>query len=441
MIRRGRLHRSLQGSAVQASLACFIFLCVAASPARAGEWRISGYNEARWRMRATTLTDDQDLFDTLLLNGRGGAAAFHVQAGLTHDLEGLAPRDRYERFAGLTDTYADRTHGYLYSAFLDLGRSPTRLRLGRQWSTRGQTLFYDGASLELRPLSWLSLAAVGGQPVRFYESSPRGDRLVGGGARFLAFEALEFGADVFRIHDMRPSTVTVEDTLTVVSAALRTTPAILAAEVSYANNEARRYALRGSLDLADQGTLLTGQATYQPETVEELVPEAGTFWPVLGAIRPYQLYRLGLEQALGRGVSLLADGTLRLLDYRSDESAYNHDYTYWNVGVRLGPELLSGFAATVTGGLWQSKGGPDQRSLGLDLRRDLGKHWSVRAGTAYELFKYDRITGEERQDVRSVYARLSRKVSEGLGLELGWEAEQDETAGVQVFDVALRQSF
>ncbi len=410
------------------------------SLAWADDFKTSGYGETRWRMRAAGEVDDQDVYGTMVLDGNGTATGFHLHGMATHDLEGLAPKDRYEPFAGLTDTYADQTHGYLYSAYLDLGKNATQFRLGRQWTYRGLTQSFDGASLRHDLSPWLRLTGVAGQPVRFYDVSNREDRLYGGGVRFLLASALELGGDYYWIRDFREGATApwLWDELVVASATLRTQSLVLGGEASYDNNKPLRYTGRAALDLAS--FRLTGMAQYQPESLNDLVPEASTFYPVLGVSRPHQLYQVSLEQDVGDQVSLLAGGTVRFLDLRSDESAYNHDYTRYEAGFRIAPEVL-GFAATLMGEVWQATGASDHQSVDLGLERKLGKAWSVQAGSDFSRFKYDLVTGQERQDVRGAYFKLRRKVARGIGLDLGVTFENDDTASYRVFDVAVRHSF
>ncbi len=50
------------------------------------------------------------------------------------------------------------------SAYLELDRGPVLARVGRQWTTSGLGFYnFDGATLSLRPLPWLTLGAYGGR--------------------------------------------------------------------------------------------------------------------------------------------------------------------------------------------------------------------------------------------------------------------------------------
>ncbi|MBI4576731.1 MAG: hypothetical protein HY722_10755 [Planctomycetes bacterium] len=444
------------GSAALGAGALALAFLALIGPGRGDDLRPSGYHELGWRGRTAGDKDDQDLAATLVLEGSRRELGYYVHARGLHDLDGLAPRDRIESFAGPRDTWSDRTHGDLYSAYVDLGGDVARgrplVRLGRQWRYRAETLQYDGATFTLRPphpprfLGGLEVSALGGLPVHPYEGSPAGDWLYGAGLRARVAEPLELGGDYLRVREALADQDGEArlDELVQGSAVLRAgEDLVVRGESSWADGLWRRGSARGSYDLPDWGLGLTGALVRQEETLRELVTEVSPVLQVLGERRPYSFYRLAARQDLVRGLQAELEGTLRDMDDQEGESTYNHDYARYRAGL-LSQGLLAGLDLDAWGEAWQapgSDGGGDARTAGGSLGHELPHQFRVEAGTEYALYQYDELTGRERERVRTWSARLVRRVREGWGLRLGYAFEQGELEDFQVGDLSVRRSF
>jgi hypothetical protein len=108
-----------------------------------------------------------------------------------------------------------------------------------------------------------------------------------------------------------------------------------------------------------------------------------------------------------------------------DVGEYNRDWERYYATASVQDAFVPGLTLSVTADQWDGEG-RDIGTWGADATREIGERWRVSAGSYYSLYKYDLYANEERDDVRSYYARARFEKSDRLRFDLGYEFEDDD---------------
>lgn len=394
---------------------------------------IGGHASARYRGRFGDGTDDHDVYTTLYADvgeERPGDWTYHVLGTVYADLDGGEEGTDEFVFFGLADTYDSAVHGDLYHLFADYhGRGGLeRGRLGRQLDYDTPELaWFDGASLALAEHGSRQSSAglYGGIPVHAYESSPEGDVVFGLWGQTQPWRGGRLRLDWMHLEDEYLLAENEDDLVSLslwqsVARAWRLEGAYTSLE-----GDARDLELTGAW-LAEEHDLVLRASYYRLlEEQNQLVLELDPFTTSLFELFPYEQARVLASQGF-EDWSLEGGFDLRRVEDQGDVGQFNRDFERYFLTVASSQGLLPwNLEAALTGDTYYSEG-DDVRSFGGELSRAVGRGAEVSAGTYYSLYKYDIFQNQERDDVRTYFARLWREIGERRTFDLRYEYEDDE---------------
>jgi hypothetical protein len=153
--------------------------------------------------------------------------------------------------------------------------------------------------------------------------------------------------------------------------------------------------------------------------------EFDPFYETLKEFEPYNQFRLLFSKSLGSHIRLNIGGDLRRLDEAEDEGLYNHEYERGYATFVLTDLATDGLDLSLTADAWNSDD-QDIRTWGLDLTWTPDTKWRLSAGSAYALYKFNVMEDQERDDVRTWYARVRRTLSSAWTIDLDYAFENDD---------------
>ncbi len=395
------------------------------------EFPIHGSLTSRYRYRTGGGGQDQDLYETLVLDAgdrkRNGFTA-HVMATLFADLDGRRDRDDQFVFPSLADTFNEPVQPILYQAFVDIDKPPLvgELRVGRQFDYfTPEFAHFDGVRVATAPAgkSKVVAGAYGGVPVRIYDATSIGDSILGLWGEGQPWGGGRVRLDWMHVDDDDRFGANSNDLLGATVWQRLTDNARMEARYTRLENEDRDVRLRANWD--DPEADLRLQASYYQllETQRNFANEFDPFFSTLQDYFPFGQVRLQGSKGLSRRTRLDAGVDVRRVNDSSDEGAFNRDFDREWLSLVLLDRFAPGLTFTLTADLWNS----DQRDIqtwGLDASRDLktGLRWSL--GSNYALYRYDYFSGNERDNVRVWYARLRKDIGRGGSVDLRYDYEE-----------------
>lgn len=155
--------------------------------------------------------------------------------------------------------------------------------------------------------------------------------------------------------------------------------------------------------------------------------------------RPYTQVRGLVSKGFGEHFTLDAGADGRWLRDGDDEGAYNHEFERYFVTPTLQRVPWKGLSLSVTGEFWNSD--EDVWSWGADATHKCTEALKVSLGTFYSLYKYDYYAASERDDVRTIYARVRWKLENNLRLDGGYEYEHSDFDTIQTVRLGVTWDF
>jgi hypothetical protein len=412
------------------------------------ETPVHGSLSLRYRLRWTNDDTDQDLYGLFSFDvgdPETQAVTAHISLRGAVDLDGDRSHSEYYPFYSIEDTFGGSYNWRLYYAYADLHRIPGTglVRIGRQMvHDTPEFAFVDGARIESEDLTKAAIrfGAYGGLPTHLYESSSKGDFIVGAYGSARPWKGGKVRADWMYVRDETRATIHNNNLF----------------GVALWQNVARNIELHGrytALESRNRDLLVRG-TWYEPDwdlqlrasyyglltKQEALALEFDPYTSSLFEYRPYHQESLFLSK--GFGDHFVVDGgiDLRQLKDDDDESVYNHEFQRYFLTPTLSDILLEGLSLSVTGELWDS----DQNeisTLGLDITQRVDEQWRGSIGTYYSLFKYDYLSQREKDDVRTYYARIEYRYNANWRFHAGYEYEDDDYDNYSTLRVGALWSF
>jgi hypothetical protein len=396
-------------------------------------------SELKYVGRWTDGAHDNDLllYQTLGLgNETKDLVSVRASGLLAFDLD--RDQDPTNPFYGVNDTYSGDLTARLYTAYADLNGvegnplrdALRRVRLGRMnlYETPVQ-MYVDGGALETQPLEgWAdaTIEAFVGLPSHLYESSSSGDFTTGAALRLAPWKGGLLRFDYMHITDEYEGQTETDDLYGArldqgfsqevrggghinflgsdardVSGYLTWTPADSDANVSLRYNGLFSDMKRSTLDL-DYFTLFEG-----------------TF---------YAYDQLEVYAHKGFGDNVFVDGGAQARELRDDdnESTFNHEFRRYYLTPGLSEWPWKGLLLTGTLEIWDD-GGDSFETYGGDLTQQLAEPWRASIGTYFQLYRYDVLADQEREDVWVSYLKTDYKLSKELQLRFMLELEDGDT--------------
>jgi hypothetical protein len=451
----GRLSRA-PDRRVPASLGLVIGLAVLAPSCRiarpggsatepAGVFPIHGTWQTRLRHRRTSGDQDSDLTSTLRADAgdrQRDVVTAHLVARGEFDLDdsGSGTDPFYDVDDARDSDLATRVlQGYAdVHALEDL----EVLRVGRQpLDETPEALTIDGLRVESRERgeSALRLGAYGGKPTHFFESSSRGDLVVGTYA-----EARPWKGGLARLDWMHLEDDLVlgneRDDLVALSARHAEGRLRVDGGVSLLDGDGRDLRSRASWTDIGQG-LLVRLAYYRLlETQGSLVTSLDPFTEALLEYEPFHRIGLDVAKTLGPVTRVELGSELRRLVHAADEGPFNREYERYR--LRLARDEILGRPWHAGAGVEHWSGEPSSTTTwSADLGREWDERWSLDLSSTYALWDLDLVSLDERRDVRTYGLELRHELTERVRLELLYEYEDDDLDHYHVLRGGLRWSF
>lgn len=424
---------------------------------------VHGSAEALYRLRTDGETTDQDVRERLSVqgfapwtsNGQDREVGFVFSGALQSDIDGKSREDGYEPFREILDSYDQSTFGWIYLAYGELsGEGALKLlRLGRQDNLDLVPVAFDGGLITLRPETTRNflLTALAGLPTNLYEDSNdrRGDSVAGAYADWRATHTLFLRAgyldlrDRVELLDGRKETLT--EGLAVGQALWRPGRGdSVLGKVIFQDGKIREAILRGAYLLEDYDLKVSGyyRGLYLTREAEPLSEDS--FSVLLGELYPYHQGGVNVYKGIGERLGVEAGAVVRGLQNEEDEGRFNHGYQRYLLTLFINQVPLARSELMLGADWWlatQENDVTETRSLRAEFTQRFGQKGRFRAGTAFDLYKIDEFTGEEREEVQTYYADLVIPTVKNVLLLLNYTFEDSTLREVDTVRAGLRYEF
>ena len=403
--------------------------------------RIRLLNRARW----TSDDSDSDLFTSVAVwAGDREKDMFSGSATgrLNQDWDGDRHSNGAASFDSLSDSYKKATTGQVYTAYLDVTNPwpGVRARAGRPiLEELPEAIPRDGARASYEATPEITIAAFGGQPVNYFESSTQGDWMFGGWIEGRPWSRGRARLEYLHLEDEHTFGL-FKDDLIGLSVEHGEGPWILNGRMTILESEARDILVRGSGGEPDAGFTLDARLYYLFEQQQALSYALDGYVVFLVPIEPYYQLTVSASQDLGENFGVDAALSIRQLENESDEADYNHEFSRWSFTGRAKDWPSQGWSLNVTGDFWVASG-DDFWTLSGGVAWDINEDVKVDLSSAYSLYMVDAITGEERDRVRLGSLGVRWRLKEGVFADGRFTAEDSEIDDFRTIDVGVRYAF
>jgi len=421
----------------------------------------SGSAEAGYRFRTDGTNSDADWVERLYLQGftpwkllgDGTEVGFVFLGALQEDVDGKPKPGKFDRFRDIADSYEDSTVGWLYLAYGEL-KSPGTLQLlraGRQDLLELEPIAFDGGLVCVRPLSKvnLRLTAFGGVPTNLYELNDHreGDSVLGGYLDWRVLRSLSLRAGYLSLRDqvalLDGAERTLDEGLAVLQTAWNPTREdSWLGRVTLQDGELRDVTVRSSHRDEDRNFNLSAYYTGLYLTREVLPLTEDPFSILLSDYHPYHQAGLTAYKGMGERLGVEGGAVVRRLFDQDQENRYNHSWERYFLSLSVNKVPLAKSQFMIGADWWVAEESHNEtRSLRAEYDQRLGKGGFFRVGTAFDLYKVDEFTGEERVDVQTYYTNLGVPVWKKLMVLAGYSFEDSRLREVDTFRARVRYEF
>jgi hypothetical protein len=399
-----------------------------------------GSVDLRWVGRWTDGSQDNDLHaygSFTFGDPEHDVVTLSTSGRVAWDFDG--EKDPTDPFFTVEDTRDSDVTGYLYTAYADLNGGPRnsplprgirRVRAGRQTFTETPVaLFIDGASVASAPIEGyadLVLEGWAGVPVHFYESSRSHDFAAGAAASFVPWTDGRLRADYMHIDDEYLSVNNDDDLLGFRLTQRMWSHLDIDGYLNVLDGDARDAGVSATWSQPEDDLTLTARYLTLWNDQNRQSIELDYFTPLLQTFSAFDQFELSGGKGLGEVAHVDAGVQWRELRDEGDQGVFNHEFRrYWaSPGVRQWP--WSGLDASVTFELWDA-GGDRFTTVGADFTQELDERWRLSVGTAFQLYRYDALLGQEDEDVQVTYARLRWRATDAWTFQARFDFEDGET--------------
>ncbi|MBI2933536.1 MAG: hypothetical protein HYY16_17985 [Planctomycetes bacterium] len=406
----------------------------------------------RHRLRATSDDSDQDLYEYLSADIGDATRHFvtaHFFLRATEDLDGETDEEGFFTFDSITDTFERDLNGRVYYAYLDVHRfGPLETgRVGRQMIEETPVPFsFDGVrveSKEFASLLGLQAGLYGGVPVHLFESSSEGDGIGGAYLQSRVWRGARARIDYTRIVDDYLLGTERSDLLGI---GLRQRCGdAFAIQGQYDILESDSHSVHLAGTYSEPESDLQVQLSYFQlfETQRSLAIDVDSFFVAAQEYFPYRQVRLLVAKGLGTHSMIQAGADLRELEDEDDEGRLNREFRRVFLTPALADWPWPGVSAGVTFELWDVPGSDngDIRTVGFDVAWKASERLKLGAGSSFALFKFDLQAGEEREKVRTTFAKAVYLLTKDLRVDVYGAVEDDDFEEFWTLKTGVTQGF
>lgn len=397
------------------------------------------------RSRWTGDASDSDLFNSLNLRvGNPEKDLFSGSASgrFQSDLDGDRRVEGFSEFDSLSDSYRRATTGQVHTAYVDVTNPwpGVRARAGRQLLEEfPEAIPMDGGRASIDLSKEATLAAFGGRPVNYFESSTEGDWMFGGWIEARPWAGGRARIEYLHLEDENTFGL-FRDDLVGLALEHREDPWLLSGRATFLESEARDITVRGSAAYTEAEFTVDLKAYYLFEQQQALSYGLDGFAVFLLPIEPYLQVSLGLSKEISDHFGVDAAVTARRLEDSGSEGDYNHEFSRWSATGRSRDWPTKGCSVAVTGDFWQTKA-DDFWTAGGSIAWQVAETVKIDLASAYTLYSIDALTGEERERVRSLSLGLRWKVKADVTADARFTAEKNDVDDFNTLDVGVRYAF
>jgi hypothetical protein len=195
-------------------------------------------------------------------------------------------------------------------------------------------------------------------------------------------------------------------------------------QYSHLDSDPRDLRLRVFVDTPDATTIVRASYYQLLETQTAEATEIDPFFEELLDYFPFRQGTVNVSQLLGENTTLDVGFDARRVSDSDDIGDFNRDWERYYTTLALGLDEHE-TTLSVTADLWEG-GDRDTSTFGADLSFSPSESFDAAIGSYYSLYKYDLFEFEERDDVRTYYARIDHETSKQVKFELIYEFENDD---------------
>jgi hypothetical protein len=403
--------------------------------------RIRLLNRSRW----TGDDSDSDLFSSLAVwAGDPEKDLFSGSATgrLNQDWDGDRHREGFYAFDSLSDSYKKATTGQLYTAYVNIANPwpGVRARAGRQIIEElPEAIPMDGAKASYDATPEITVAAFGGAPVNYFESSTMGDWMFGGWIEGRPWSRGRARLEYLHLEDENTFGL-FRDDLIGLSMEHGEGPWLLSGRMTILESEGRDILLRGTGGDPESGLTVDVRLYYLFEQQQALSYALDGYVVFLVPIEPYYQLTVSASHDIGPNFGVDAALAVRRLEDSSDEADYNHEFSRWSFTGRSRDWPGTGWSVSLTGDFWQTSDDDFwtvSGGVGWEITEDLKADLS----SSYSLYMVDAITGEERERVRLASLGVRWKMNADVFADGRFTAEDNDIDDFRSFDVGIRYAF
>ncbi len=435
-------------------LAALFLSLLGAFPAYSDEVSLQGSLSNRLKYRTTGTAKDLD-WESLFSLDVGWPQVDRFSGSLL--LGGLFDMDGRKggtTFSSLNDALHQRAVGRIYYAYFDakdLGPIHA-LRAGRQNRFEFESLYFDGASLEFKPVKNFTLSVLGGVPVHLFENQSGldpGDWMVGSVLQWDPLTVLRFRFDHVHLKDkttgFRSSFGDQQDDLFGGSFWWDVDRHVsLNSRFTAFSDQVRDFSFTTKVYYPehDFSFRLQGYRLLKGYAIRVLDWDA---FGVAGSLLPYTEFSMSSTKGFGTHWAVDGGVGFRFLDQPQVASAFNHGYERFFLALSSFDLPCHGLSMTVTTDYYHGR----DNSLQNDnfavsftaTQKLLGNRLRLSGGTQYYLYRYNLYAGHESNHVRTYFAQIRGKIFRQLEGRLGYEFEENPINNFHSLDTRLIWSF
>lgn len=346
-------------------------------------------------------------------------------------------------FFSIDDSVDDGFTARPYELYADVAKVPLvkNVRIGRQYMREIENIHFDGLKVEFNDIKGLRFGLFGGMPVHFFETSNSGDFLSGTFVEFKPIKGSRVKLDYSYVNDNNDDFSGNGDNFFALSVRQNIKGWWnIFAGFSMLDDNGRDVELRSTWLFPKHNFDINISIFKQLNTQEDLTIEFDDFNVITGDYFPYTEYSLNLFKGINKNINVNFGLNIRELNDESDEGSFNHEFSMYYATLTFHDLPFKGTSINLTGNLYNTSD-DDTRALGIDINQEINKKTNVSIGTHYSLFKYDFLSENERDNVRTYFLNTKYNITKKLQINLDYEFERSDQESYHTVETALKYKF
>jgi hypothetical protein len=271
----------------------------------------------------------------------------------------------------------------------------------------------------------LVVSAFVGVPSHLFESSTHGDFATGAAVTASPWHGARARFDYVHVTDEFLST-TSRDDLFGIDLIQRVGANLLAfGHVNILESDARDLRAGATWNAAEGDFSLTARYASLLSDQTRRSIDFDYFTPIESTYFAYDQYELMAHKGIGEHA--FVDGGVQVRELRRDEreGVFNHEFRRYFVTPGVTEWPWDGTQASLSWAFWDS-GGDRFSSFGADFTQRFDEQWTGSVGTAFDLYRYDALSAQERENVQTSYLKVAYRPTDQLRLRASFLFEDGD---------------